>query len=624
MTNERLEKAKNSVELSDPTLPGNAPNRAVNRAGRGVFWSVLAGCVILVATGLLFWIYRPGPDSRRGPSASDRNLARRVPNAKFTDITEPAGIRFVHNNGAYGEKLLPETSGGGCAFFDFDNDGAPDILLVNSCDWPWRKPAGQGASTAALYHNEGGGRFREVTAGSGLDIAIYGMGAAMGDYDNDGFVDVFITAVGGNHLFRNLSGGKFADVTVPSGVGGATNQWSTSSAWIDYDNDGDLDLFVCNYIQWSREIDMEVNYQLAGLGRAYGPPMNFVGTYPYLYRNDGNGHFTDVSSTAGIQIRKPGTNLPMAKSLGVAPVDFDDDGWMDLIVANDTVQNFAFQNQRNGTFKEVAAIKGLAYSSFGGVRGAMGIDASRFQDDNNLAVAIGNFANEMTALYVTQRDPFVFTDEAIQQGIGAASKERLTFGVFFFDYDLDGWLDLLTANGHIEPQINQIHPSQQYRQPAQLFWNARGTGRVNAFMPVPPEKCGQDLFTPIAGRGSAFADIDGDGDSDVLLAQISGPPLLLRNDQKLGHHWIRLKLVGRQANRDGIGAWVKVQAGGKSVSRQVMPTRGFLSQSELVVTIGLGTSTQVDKVVVTWPGGATQPLVNVPLDKLTTITQATP
>ena len=235
----------------------------------------------------------------------------------------------------------------------------------------------------------------------------------------------------------------------------------------------------------------------------------------------------------------------MAKSLGVAPVDIDGDGWIDLIVANDTVQNFAFQNQKNGTFKEVAAVKGLAYSSFGDVRGAMGIDSGRFQDDDNLAVAIGNFANEMTALYVTQRDPFVFTDEAIQEGIGAASKEVLRFGVFFFDYDLDGWLDLLTANGHIEPEIAAIHPSQQYKQSAQLFWNARGGARANAFVPVPPEKCGSDIFTPIAGRGSAFADIDGDGDLDVLLTQINGPPLLLRNDQKLNHHWFASNWWGR-------------------------------------------------------------------------------
>jgi enediyne biosynthesis protein E4 len=616
MPNNPLEKVKNSLDL-EPRQTERGRKRSSRRA---VGW-FLAAVVIGLAAAVVFWADKHGHRNGKGSSVTDRALLREIPNARFTDVTSAAGIHFVHNNGAYGEKLLPETTGGGCAFFDYDNDGYPDILFINSTYWPWHIPEGKTPTTLALYHNDGTGHFQDVTAGSGLDVSLYGMGVAVGDYDNDGLVDVFVTAVGSNHLFRNLGNGKFADVTAQAGVGGSTNQWSTSCAWIDYDNDGNLDLFVCNYVQWSRDIDMDVNYQLPGIGRAYGPPMNFIGTFPYLYHNDGHGHFTDVSRSAGLQIKKPGTDLPMAKSLGVAPVDFDGDGWMDLIVANDTVQNFAFQNQRNGTFKEVAAIKGLAYSSFGGVRGAMGIDSSRFQDDDNLAVAIGNFANEMTALYVTQRDPFVFTDEAIKQGIGPASKDMLTFGVFFFDYDLDGWLDLLTANGHIEPQIATIHPHQQYKQPAQLFWNARSTGSANTFVPVPPEKCGSDLFTPLAGRGSAYADIDGDGDPDILLTQINGPPLLLRNDQKLNHHWLRLKLAGHQCNRDGIGAWVKIRVGGKTLSRQVMPTRGFLSQSELPVTFGLGEARHVDEVTITWPGGGVQKVPNVRIDALTVVEQ---
>ena len=624
MTNRGLEKAKNSIEpksQSEPADPG-ARTPSPSSGGSPALWSVLAGLVIISITVLLFWVYKTRGGAREAKSSENRALLKQIPGARFTDVTAAAGIQFVHCNGAYGEKLLPETTGGGCAFLDFDNDGATDILLVNSSYWPGHVPDGKSPPLPALYRNDGTGHFRDVTVGSGLDVSVYGMGVAVGDYDNDGLVDVFITAVGGSHLYRNLGEGKFTDVTKAAGVGGsAPNQWSTSSAWVDVDNDGDLDLFVCNYIQWSRDIDMEVNYQLPGIGRAYGPPMNFVGAFPYLYRNDGQGRFTDVSVTAGIQIRKPGTQLPMAKSLGVSPVDFDGDGWMDFIVANDTVQNFAFHNQRNGTFREVGAIKGLAYSSFGGVRGAMGIDSSRVQDDDNLAVAIGNFANEMTALYVTQRDPFVFTDEAINQGIGPASKEMLTFGVFFFDYDLDGWLDLLTANGHIEPQISTIHPNQQYRQSAQLFWNARGTGRANSFIPVPREKCGPDLFTPIAGRGSAFGDIDGDADLDVLLTQINGPPVLLRNDQKLGHHWVRLKLVGTLSNRDAIGAWVKLRIGAKTLSRQVMPSRGFLSQSELPLTFGLGNANRVDDVTVTWPGGAVQRVADVRLDALTIVTQ---
>lgn len=620
MANNPLEKAKNAIELRPEPEPEAAPGRPWQPQTARLVWSCLVCGLILGVAGMLLWWnhqQRAGRPHAGGPS---RALLQQIPTAKFKDITSTAGITFVHNNGAYGEKLLPETTGGGCAFFDFDGDGDADLLFVNSTYWPWRTPEGKTPTILALYRNDGTGQFQDVTRGSGLDVSLYGMGVAVGDYDNDGAIDVFITAVGGNRLFRNVGQGKFIDVTQAAGVGGTTDQWSTSAAWIDFDNDGDLDLFVCNYVQWSLQIDLEVNYQLPGIGRAYGPPMNFQGTFPYLYRNEGNGRFVDVSKAAGIQITKPGTPLPMAKSLGVAPVDFDGDGWMDLIVANDTVQNFAFHNQRNGTFHEVGAIKGLAYSNFGGVRGAMGIDASRFQEDN-LAVAIGNFANEMTALYVARHDPFVFTDEAISQGIGTASKEMLTFGVFFFDYDLDGWLDLLTANGHIEPQIATIHPNQQYEQSAQLFWNARGSGRANAFVPVPAEKCGSDLFTPIAGRGSAFADIDGDGDLDVLLTQINGPPLLLRNDQQLGHHWLRLKLVGTQSNRDAIGAWVKVRTGNTTHSRQVMPTRGFLSQSELPVTFGLGRHQRVDEVTITWPNGSVQRLTDVRLNQLTRVEQ---
>src|SRR5256884_4434513 len=382
------------------------------------------------------------------------------------------------------------------------------------------------------------------------------MGVAIGDYDNDGLDDVFITAVGGNHLFHNDGKGKFGEVTASAGVGGSTDDWSTCAAWLDYDNDGRLDLFVGNYVRWSKEIDAEVGYKIDGRTRAYGQPNNFAGTYPYLYHNDGGGHFSDVSAQSGIQIKNPSTGVPAAKTLGVAPVDLDGDGWIDLVVANDTVPNFVFLNQRNGTFKEIGSVSGLAFDNFGNARGAMGIDAARYRNDDKLGIAIGNFANEMTALYVTQNAPTNFADEAITEGIGPASRRMLKFGVFFFDYDLDGWLDRLSANRQLEDQIHKNHADQQYRQPAQLFWNAGRTAR-SGFLVVPPEKCGRDIFQPIVGRGSAYADIDGDGDLDVVLTQINRPPLLLRNDQKLGHHWLRFKLVGTKCNRDAIGGWVK-------------------------------------------------------------------
>lgn len=543
-----------------------------------------------------------------------------IPNAHFTDITSEAGINFVHENGAYGDKLLPETMAGGVAFLDYDNDGNQDLLFINSTYWPGHVPSGKKPPTMALYHNDGHGKFTDVTAGSGLDVSLYGMGVAVGDFDNDGLPDVFITAVGGNHLFRNEGHGKFRDVTSEAGVGGAPEFWSSSAAWVDYDNDGKLDLFVCNYIRWSAALDLAAPYELPNIGRAYGPPRNFQGAFPYLYHNEGNGRFKEVSAAAGLQIKHANTGLPMAKSLAVSPVDVDNDGWIDFVVANDTVQNFLFHNEHNGTFKEIGARSGIAYDAYGLVRGAMGIDSARFRNDDSLGIAIGNFANEMNALYVAQRDSLVFADEAIKENFGPASQRLLKFGLFFFDYDLDGRLDVLTANGHLEPEIHKVQASEQYRQPAQLFWN-RGDPRGFAFSPVTADKCGNDLFKPIVGRGSAFADIDGDGDLDVVLAQVGGPPILLRNDQKLGHHWIRLKLVGTKSNRDAIGAWIKVRVGGHTLSRQVMPTRSYLSQSELPVTIGLGTNTKVDSVEIVWPSGGTQKIAPPAIDRPTTVTE---
>jgi hypothetical protein len=613
-----------------PSLPPNrddAPPSDDAVIGRALRRSLMViGAVVVVGACFLFWWSRRNEKSGENKTQlSAPELARAAadaPAVKFADITTEAGLHFTHVNGATGEKLLPETMGGGVAFLDFDNDGAADLLLVSGTHWPWsgREPRG---NTLALYRNNGKGHFTDTTTGSGLDANFYGMGIAVGDYDNDGLVDAFITGVCENHLFRNLGGGKFEDVTGRAGISNEPTRWSTSAAFVDYDNDGRLDLFVCNYVKWSREIDRGVNYTLAGIGRAYGPPLNFEGSFPLLYHNDGNGRFRDVSRASGVQITNPVTGVPMAKSLGVAPVDLNNDGWIDFVVANDQVQNFVLSNRHNGTFAEVGAQSGVAFDPYGLARGAMGIDSARFRNDNALGIAIGNFANEPNALYVAQNDSLLFADEAITEGIGPASRQLLKFGLFFFDYDLDGRLDVLTANGHIEEEISKIQKSQSYRQPAQLFWN-RSSAKGPSFVPVPPEKAGEDLFKPIVGRGSAYADIDGDGDLDVVLAQIAGPPLLLRNDQRLGHHWLRIKLSGAKSNRDSIGAWVKVRVAGRTLAQQVMPAKGYLSQSELTLTFGLGNATRVDGVEVIWPGGAVQKVSQVNVDALNTVREARP
>ena len=606
------------IESTKDANPGTDAEHKVD-PNIQIKFTIIFGILALIPF-VLFYYY--GIESKpRNDGAAAKGVE--TPKIVFAEVTEDAGIRFVHVNGAAGEKLLPETMGGGCAFFDLEGDGDQDVVFINSMAWNGSKGG------HALYANDGSGKFTDVTAGSGVDFVSYGMGVATGDFDNDGRTDLFVTGVNGkglppaNRLLRNSGGGKFVDVTDAAGVG-ATNQWSTSAAFVDYDRDGDLDLFVCNYVQWSREIDLQVDYRLPQVGRAYGPPMSFAGTFPQLFENTGQGKFRDVSVSAGIQIRNKATGLPMAKSLGVSPVDLDNDGWMDLVVANDTVQNFVFHNNGNGTFSEVGGRSGVAYDKFGSTRGAMGIDSGRFHDDDTLAISIGNFANEMTAFYVASRDPLFFSDQALDVGIGDPTKALLTFGVFFFDYDLNGYLDLLTANGHIEPEMQKIYPNQSYAQPVQLFWNAgKGgdKGKSSAFKLVPAENCGPDLYQPMVGRGSAFADVDGDGDQDVLVTGLNGPARLFRNDQKLGHSWLRVKLVGKKSNRDAIGGTVKVRVGNRVFSQTVMPTRGYLSQSELPVTIGLGKTSKIDDVQIFWPDGTRETGVQLKLNALNTITQ---
>jgi len=618
----------------DDPLPGPDPEASEEAISQALRRSlvVLVGLCAVAATAVWWLQRRPEPRATAvEPIASPRQPSDRQglrpPKVAFTDVTREAGIRFVHVNGARGDKLLPETLGGGVACFDMDGDGDADLLFVNGTEWPDAPPTGRPPATAALYRNDtapgGPIRFTDVTAGSGLDAPFHGMGAACGDMDGDGRTDLLLTGVGGLRLFRNLGDGRFQDLTTQVGLPASSSGWSTAAAWLDVDRDGDLDLFVGHYVEWSPSMDREVNNQLVGVGRAYGRPWLFPGTFPALHRNDGPPspgalpRFTEVSARSGLRVRNPATGLPMAKTLAVAPIDLNDDGWMDLVVANDTVQNFVFTNRHDGTFQEVGAQSGMAFDAYGQTRGAMGIDAARFRSDRALGVAIGNFANEMNALYVAQpaKDALVFADEAITEGIGPASRLLLKFGLFFFDYDLDGRLDVLTTNGHIEEEIEKVQPNVRYRQPAQLFWNGGGD---QTFIGVTPDESGADLFRAIVGRGSAYADFDLDGDPDVVMTQIAGPPLLLRNDQSLGHHWIRLRLVGRAGNPEAIGAWVHLRTeDGRRISRQVMPTKSYLSQSELPLHLGVGRG-RVTEARVRWADGR-ESTFEPRLDQTTTV-----
>ena len=612
--------------MSHPAGSSRQDPGAIGRAFRRSLWVLLAIGLLIALVLLINWWLRPVEVllEEDAPLALDQLLQREVqppaPAGVFVDITEQAGIDFVHFNGAFGERLLPETMGGGVAFLDYNNNGHQDLLLINSTAWsfgPDDLPAPD--SSLVLYENDGLGQFRDVTAEVGLGgVQLYGMGVAVADVSGNGYPDIFVTAVGPNRLFENR-GGVFVDITEQAGVAGGEQSWSTSAAFFDANGNGQLDLFVANYVVWSREVDIEVDYRLTGIGRAYGPPSNFRGTDSYLYLNQGDGQFVDASESSGIRVGHLATGEPEGKALAVIPVDLTGNGLLDIVVANDTVRNFVFVNQGDGRFEEQGTEMGLGFDRNGMATGAMGIDAARVFDDERVAIAIGNFANEMSSFFVGRPETASFADQSIIAGVGAPTRLALTFGVFFFDYDLDGRLDYLQTNGHVENDINRVQASQQYRQPGQLFWNC-GEACTQPFQAVPSDQIGA-LATPLVGRGAAYADINGNGRLDVVLTQIAGPPLLLRNDTDLGHHWLRVALRGLPPNTSAIGARLVLEAGDQVQYREVMPSRSYLSQIELPVTFGLGETDRIDRLRIVWPNGQEQVLTDLAVDQLHRIEQ---
>jgi hypothetical protein len=514
----------------------------------------------------------------------------------LNDVTASSGLRFRHNSGTFGGKLLPETMGSGCAFIDYDADGWPDILLVNGMDWPGHK---RQRSTMHLYRNNRNGTFTDVTRAAGLDVELYGMGVAVGDYNNDGFPDILITCVGQNRLFRNTGKGTFVDATMAAGLGGRTG-FSTSALWFDYDRDGLLDLFVCNYVKWTPERD--VFCSLDGKQKSYCTPEAYRGDTCWLFHNRGNGTFEDVTATCGIFDTS-------SKSLGVTMIDSDIDGWPDLFVANDTQPNKLYRNLRTGTFKDVAVEAGLAFSTEGKARAGMGADTGDFDNSGTPGIAVTNFDNEMIGLFRPQGRG-LFEDVALRSGVGAPSRNSLGFGCAFADFDLDGDLDLVVANGHIDETVRNIRGNVGYAQPPHLFLNqGNGTFRDAA------ADAGREFAQPRVGRGLACGDFDRDGDVDILVTTNNGPAVLFRNDQGAGNRFVRFHLRGTTSNRDAIGATVRIFHGGTSQSRLVKSGSSYLSQSELPVTFGVGTRDRIDRVVVSWPNGRSEEFRNVATGK---------
>ena len=518
----------------------------------------------------------------------------------FEDVTQIAGIDFTHNNGATGNKYLPETVGAGAAFIDYNGDRFPDIFFANGTNWPGEDGPG---STSRLYRNDRDGTFTEVSAEAGLDIEIYALGTAVADYDNDGDDDLFVTALGQNRLFRNEGAGTFVDRTEEAGMIGP-EEFSTSAAWADYDNDGDVDLFEANYVDWS--IDGDIRCAFDGVNKSYCTPESYEGASLRLWTNNGDGTFRDRTAMAGLLD-------PSSKGLGVAAFDHNQDGWTDILVVNDTEPNKLYENNGDGRFVEVGLLAGIAYSEDGIARAGMGVDAADYDRSGFPSIVIGNFSNEMLALYHNESGNGLFIDVAPQYEIGRNSFLTLAFACLFMDYDLDGWLDIIVANGHVVEVIQQIQPRVSYAQRPHMFRNLAGEG----FEEV-TDRLGEDFNTPRVSRGVALSDIDNDGDVDVLMTTSGGPAVLFRNDGGTRQS-LRVRLEGNTSNRNGLGTRVTVTAGEDVQTQTMRSGAGYLSQNELVLTFGLDAHRAADRIDVEWPGGRIDRLDNIEAGRMITV-----
>src|SRR5690348_887882 len=519
--------------------------------------------------------------------------------AQFVDVTRAAGIHFVHNNGAFGKMWLPEAMGAGVAFIDYNNDGWPDILLINGADFPGH---GNRRTYMALYRNNRNGTFADVTRQAGLDVEMYGMGVAVGDYNNDGCDDIFITALGQSHLFRNNCNGTFTDVTKQAGLWGH-DEFSTSAAWVDYDRDGRLDLLVANYVQWTPQTDIYCT--LDGRTKSYCTPQAYHDASLRLWHDNGNGTFTDVTKQAGLLDST-------SKSLGITILDANNDGWPDIFVSNDTEPNKLYISNRNGTFTEKAVMSGVGFSEDGIARAGMGTAAADYDHSGSPSILVTNFSNQMLGLYHNEGNG-LFVDEAPNSQIGHSSLLTLGFGCFFFDYDNDGWPDVFVANGHIQRDIQMVQRQVHYAEPPLLFHNLGG----GKFADV-TSQMGSSLSVPRGARGAAYGDVFNRGKLDILVSTNSGPAALFRNEGG-SNHSLRIKLMGAKSNRDGLDSQVRVTAGGVTQSKMLTSGSSYLSASELVLTFGLGQNPRADELEIHWPSGQIDRLKDVSAGQTITV-----
>lgn len=544
--------------------------------------SLLALFVLGLVAYALYW-YKTSKAEQQKSSITHPTVTQttktnqhKPPDVVFTEESEIRGVKYNHFSGATGNKWLPESMGAGIAIIDIENDGDLDLFLTNGTSWD-----GNNNTSNQLFVNDGQGYFTEQSANRNINQTLYGTGVAVADVNQDGFQDIFVAAIGSNVLYLNQQDGtyKISD----NSFNCEASDWTTSAGFFDYDNDGDSDLLTLNYIQWSQELDNHVNYQIEGIGKAYGPPTNFPGTQVCLFENK-DGEFYDVSVASGFNNNEVNGK---SKALGLLFWDLNQDNWMDVIVANDTVANQVYINNTNATFSEKGGLLGLGFDASGKSTGAMGIDAAHHHNDEQIAIVMGNFGSEATSYYVSKSDSF-FTDDSMVSGIGSPSRAVVTFGVFFFDYDLDGRQDYFQTNGHVENLIQQVESSVTYKQHNQLFWNC-GNSCAPYFQLV--TGAGDLLSEPLVGRSAAYADFDKDGDLDIVVSQVDGPVKVYMNQQKTNNNWLTLNLTAKD-NRSLIGSKVKVNSDQGKQQFVYSQTKSYQTQVQPWITIGLGENTE--------------------------------